>query len=123
MISNAYTDIPFGSPSDVSSSLSWKSLYALKKENQLVPAQAQIFQVPRPAWELYDLKNDPYELKNLATETAYQEMLGILQNELEGWRRETADFSPLERRRTDNTDRITGIKFDQTLAAPVLADH
>jgi arylsulfatase A-like enzyme len=124
LISNAYTELPFGSPSDISSSPSWKSLHALKNANQLNQSQSQIFQMPRPAWELYDLQSDPYEFTNLAAEPAYQDILKTLRNELERWRRETNDFSADERRRADNTDRFTGLKFDQTLlpARPAQSD-
>jgi arylsulfatase A-like enzyme len=114
LISNAYTDLPFGTPADISRSPSWLSLYALKQKNELSEAQSQIFQVPRPKEELYDLNKDPNELNNLVNDTDYQDILLNLREELDRWKQDTNDFGPEARRRKDNTDRITGVKFDQT---------
>lgn len=50
----------------------------------------QRMQTP-PAFELYDLKNDPYEFHNLATDTAYAESLATLKKQLATWREQTKD--------------------------------
>jgi arylsulfatase A-like enzyme len=117
-ITNAYTDLPHGSCADVTMSPSWLSLLHLKQENKLNNAQSLLFTVPRPQEELYDIKNDPYELNNLIGQQAFSEIAAQLRAELETWRQETADFSPEMRRRKDNTDRYTGVKFDQTRLPP-----
>ena len=114
LISNAYTDLPFGTPADISKSPSWLSLFQLKQKNELSEAQKLIFQVPRPEYEFYDLINDPMELHNLINSNEYNNEIKQLKLTLEGWREKTNDFSPQERRRKDNTDRITGVKFDNT---------
>ncbi len=44
-----------------------------------------------PEFELYDLKNDPYEWKNLADDTTYQNVFNQLKEELHMWQIETRD--------------------------------
>jgi len=44
-----------------------------------------------PAVELYDLKNDPYEFKNLASDPTHATTLARLQGQLQKWRRATED--------------------------------
>jgi uncharacterized sulfatase len=41
----------------------------------------------RPAEELYDLQSDPYEMHNLASESAYVDELALLRERLDAWRR------------------------------------
>lgn len=45
----------------------------------------------RPPEELYDLKKDPNQLKNVAGVKTYQPELKKLGNQLDGWMRETSD--------------------------------
>ena len=90
----------------------------MKDKDRLTVAQSMIFAVPRPAEEFYDIINDPYETNNLINDPAYADTVARLRDELEKWRKETNDFSPEQRRRNDNTDRFTGIKFDQTRLPP-----
>src|SRR5205814_10340275 len=45
----------------------------------------------RPAEELYDLKADPWELKNLAAEPAHAETLQRLRADLDAWMRDQGD--------------------------------
>ena len=45
----------------------------------------------RDQWELYDIQNDPKELKNLAYDPSYLEVLTDMQNQLKNWRSVTAD--------------------------------
>lgn len=111
VIRNAYIELPHGTPADASSSPTWYSLLAAKNEGTLTPAQARIFQVPRPRVELYDLEHDPWELNNLAGHPDYAEIGGKLLRVLDDWIKETGDFPPYLRRRDDHTDRITGIRF------------
>jgi len=111
LIRNAYTELPFGNPADVSMSPSWYSLMEQKNMDRLTPEQARIFQVPRPAVELYDIREDPGEFNNLAGEREYADTVRELGEVLDQWIKETGDFPPHERRRADNTCRVTGVKF------------
>ena len=71
-----------------------------------------------PQWEFYDLEKDPYELNNVISSAEYKDEIDKMKTILQNWRDETEDFSPDERQRNDNTDRITGVKFDQTRLPP-----
>ena len=50
---------------------------------------------PRPIAELYDLKNDPFELQNLAGNTSTRETEDKLREALEAWMIRESDFLPL----------------------------
>ena len=69
---------------------SFMEIRNLYKEGKLTPAQAAGYG-PRVAEELYDLKNDPNELINLAVDPAYQKTLDEMRAQLEGWIEETDD--------------------------------
>ena len=115
LIRNAYTHLPLCTPADASRSPSWFSLIRLKKEGALTPRQARLFEAPRPRIELYDLERDPGEFNNVADEPAYQDTVRELVRVLDQWIDETGDFPPQQRRRDDNTDRITGVKFTRKI--------
>jgi arylsulfatase A-like enzyme len=111
LIENAYTERPLGSPSDITASPTWQALYKLKQEGRLTKSQRLLFDVPRPRIELYDVEADPWELNNLASDPRYDDTVMELFSVLEEWKRETGDFPSDQRRKDDNTDRITGVKF------------
>ena len=115
LIRNAYLDVPLGQPSDVSGSPSWNSLLDHRESGTLTPAQAEQFRAPRPAVELYDLASDPDELHNLAGRSEYADVLTELDALLDRWASATGDYPPAYRRRADNTDRVTGVKFSQEI--------
>lgn len=46
----------------------------------------------RPPEELYDLENDPQEVKNLASDAAHQELLFDLREKLTEWQKLTGDL-------------------------------
>ena len=83
----------------------------LKKEEKLTAAQWRCFEVPRPAEELYDINNDPFELENLAHKNEYAETLKDMRQRLEHMRKKTNDYLP-EKRTPDDFDRITGLPTD-----------
>ena len=115
LIRNAYLDKPFGHPADCSRSPSWLSLLNMKQQGKLTPLQATTFAAPRPEWELYDVKNDPDEAKNLAKSPKFASELARLQQTLEQWQTSTNDFPSSRRRRADNVNRVTGEKFTRVL--------
>ncbi|NND98419.1 MAG: sulfatase [Pirellulaceae bacterium] len=53
--------------------------------------QGDIFLVPRPAEELYDVQHDPHQLKNLAGEAAFASQANQLRKLLDQWATETKD--------------------------------
>jgi hypothetical protein len=122
LVLNAYTHLPFGSPADVSSSPAWYALVEQRRTGGLSPEQARLFEVPRARVELYDLERDRGEFINVADQSAYRDSAFDLLAELNRWMEATGDFPPTERRRPDNTDRITGVKFGPNLP-PMLGTH
>ena len=50
-----------------------------------------IFAQRRPKEELYDLQKDPWELHNLADDSAYRRILSNMRRLLDKWIRETND--------------------------------
>ena len=120
LIRNAYLDQPLGNPADCSMSPSWDSLLKLKAKGELTPEQAQLFVAPRPALELYDLRQDPWEFNNLASDPNFAEEITKLGAALDHWEAETGDFPAEKRRRGDNVNRETGKKFMKTI--PPLTD-
>ena len=63
---------------------------ALDKSSHEVRAAYSAMRTP-PLFELYDLRNDPYEFRNLAGDPEYGEILEKLRKALMTWRRKTND--------------------------------
>ncbi len=59
--------------------------------NDLAPEIAQFFSTPRPAEELYDLANDPWELKNLVAASEHQDVLNELRAQCDRWQIKVRD--------------------------------
>ncbi len=57
----------------------------LKSQGQLNPEQLSFMSDVRPAEELYDLENDPYELNNLAESEGYAQLKAELSLKLDEW--------------------------------------
>ncbi len=66
-------------------------LEVMNKRSELDPEAAHFMAENRPVEELYDLQNDPHEVRNLAKEPAYRETLRELRNELDNWICRTKD--------------------------------
>lgn len=68
-----------------------QALRRLHSQGKLNQHQARIMAETRPAEELYDLHQDPFELNNLATDPRYQKTLEEMHRALEAWIVETGD--------------------------------
>ncbi len=66
-------------------------LWEIFKSGKMTEAQAHIMRPTKPAEELYDLQNDPWETVNLAGRPRYKEVMLHLRTELERWEEETED--------------------------------
>ncbi len=108
---DAYTDLPLCITADIGASPSFLALRARAKAHQLTAAQTRLFESPRARLELYDLANDPWELRNVADEPRYAKKVRELAKLLQEWMEQTDDFPAAYRVRDDNTDRITGVPF------------
>lgn len=73
---------------------STQDLRKLRDSGRLTAAQADVFVTPRPYEELYDVKNDPLQLVNLAAVPKYAAPLAQLRKVLRQWQEETADSEP-----------------------------
>lgn len=67
-----------------------KLMRELYEENKLTPAHTAYFK-PKPKEELYDIKNDPWELNNLASSPKHKHLLDTMRAELDKWIVETDD--------------------------------
>ncbi len=111
LIWNNYVHLPHGTAADITSSPTWQALRQARDRGELTKAQALLFMAPRPRIEFYDVINDPHELDNLAADPAHRERIQQMMARLEQWMAETGDAPPEHRRRDDNIDRLTGVKF------------
>lgn len=77
---------------NVAASTAGKKLFDAGK----VPAVQTTYYQEKPKEELYDLKNDPFELNNLAQDPAQKETLNLLRAELAAWIEATGDDGEFE---------------------------
>jgi N-sulfoglucosamine sulfohydrolase len=108
---DAYTELPLCITADIGASPSFLALRARAKAGRLTAAQRRLFEVPRARLELYDLTQDPWELRNVADEPGYAKQVRALAGVLQEWMEQSGDFPAAYRVRDDNTDRITGVPF------------
>ncbi len=84
------------SPVDMSAKLAWVAMQMMNEQNRLSPLHKRLyFQRSRPVFELYDLKMDPFQLRNLAGSTATESVEEELRMELDKWMVREGDFLPL----------------------------
>jgi len=76
----------------------------------LTPLQTDIFQRIRPAEELYDLRTDPHQERNLVDHPGSASVLHFLRQAMDQWQAETGDSVP-ENPTPPDTDHATGRKF------------
>jgi len=67
-------------------------LRSLHAEGKLTPAQMKFMAPTKPPEELYDLKNDPYELHNLASSPRHQNVLRRMRAAHIKWLHQTGDL-------------------------------
>lgn len=82
-------DFPFAN--DLYGSLTWEDIRNADASQKTIgkrPLRDYFF---RPPEELFDLQNDPAEVKNLAKDPEYAEVLEDLRSRLEDWQRRTND--------------------------------
>lgn len=70
-------------------------LRELHAQGRLSPLQEEVlFSPTRPPEELYDVREDPFETRNLASDPAFRSDLEDLRARLDQWMRETRDQGP-----------------------------
>ncbi len=68
-----------------------KQLLLNKRDDPAITRYFHLAMARRPSDELFDLKKDPQQLTNVATEPAYAAIRDRLKKELDGWQRKTGD--------------------------------
>ena len=66
----------------------------------------------RPKEELYDLKADPHEMKNLADDPAFAKQLAEMRGDVEQWIKETSDKGAIDESLTVDIDALKKEKWD-----------
>ncbi len=108
LIHNTYPDLPNTPSADAGRSPSWTAIQKLKGlSGGLTPAQERCLTKPRAEFEFYDLKNDPFELNNLAGNKDYRPLFLEYKHLLKKQFEATKDYLP-SKRTPDEFDRETG---------------
>lgn len=87
----------------------------------LTPAQMLFMASEKPPEELYDLKNDPYEINNLASLPDHQKILEHMRFALDKWQKETKDLGLIPEEKLNEQMRPGGIW--QKVAAPKIIEN
>ena len=106
-IRNAFPELNASPPADAVRSITYQKMIKLYKDGKLSENQLDCFTEPRPAEELYDVVNDPYQLNNLAQNQDYEAELAKMRELLDNWIDEFNDKVP-ENPTPDKFDRWTG---------------
>jgi len=88
---NYLTDRPYMQPSYKDPWTVSQKLRKMASAGELNDVQMQFFGPNKPAEELYDLKNDPHEIHNLAKDPKYAKELALHQKMLGNWITQTGD--------------------------------
>ena len=95
LIYHALWQLPYD-PVDFNNHLMWKDLAKRAKAGTLEEKYVRaFFSEPRSMFEVYDLKNDPYELNNLSDHPEYADVEQRLKEALHEWMILNEDYIPL----------------------------
>lgn len=84
----------------------------LKKEGKLSAEQLRFLEDSKPVEELYDLKSDPFESKNLAEEASMQSVLRSMSDKMDEWQATHNDMGIADRnRRTPEAMKIDMVEY------------
>lgn len=111
-LENAFNDSPLSSATDVHGSPAFLSLLAARELGILDSLQETHFIQPRPAVELYQVGEDPYQLNNLAGRPETAEIQQKLADLLRHWREATGDTTP-ENPTRDHYDYYTTERYSK----------
>ena len=106
-IRNYYPDLPNTPSADIIRGELFQSILKLKNEAALTNVKTKSMFESRADEELYDIIEDPYEMNNLAMDSAYFGVLESMRQTLAEWQIETDDVVPVERT-PDEFTRDTG---------------
>jgi arylsulfatase A-like enzyme len=93
LIQNYRPELPYPPTLDLANSPSWIAIQRLHNDKKLsAELEQRYFASPRPEVELYDLEEDPFQLKNLAGDPSQKDLIQKLQQLLSDWMISTNDF-------------------------------
>jgi len=95
-----------------------QELLRLDAEDALDSVQRQWLSDSRPVEELYDTCEDPHEVRNLAGDPAYRDVLERLRGELDDWRQRTNDRAHGDEAEREMRDRVWPEGDQPTAATP-----
>ncbi len=76
--------------------IAWKAIRTARSDGKLSDRHDRLyFQLPRPVFELYDLKEDPFQLHNLAGSPATARLEKEFRVQLDRWMVRESDYVPL----------------------------
>ncbi len=110
-IRNAFPGLNASPPADAVASITYQEMIKLYKAGELSDHQLDCFLKPRPAEELYDVINDPYQFQNLAENPEYASALEEMRELLDKWIAEFDDKIP-QNPSPDTFDRLTGERLN-----------
>ena len=90
LILNIAHQLPYPFASDLYESATWQSVKADPEQTHYGKRRLNDF-IHRPRYELYDLQNDPDEVKNRATDPKYAEVFRELAQKLKDFQKRTRD--------------------------------
>ena len=109
-IRNYRPDLPYSQPiaymDEMPTMKEWRRLAAAGK---LAGAQTIFFRPTKPVEELYDTAADPHEIKNLAANPKYADVLARLRAAHERWRRDTPDLGLIPEADLNESRRPGGV--------------
>jgi len=86
-----------------------KELRALADQGKLTSAQMDPLLEPRPAEELFNVSDDPHQIRNIAEDPEHHKVLEDLRKLMDEWQDRTGDTIPsLDKATPDRYDRRTG---------------
>lgn len=111
---NWLPELPATPPGDVVRVPSYQAMQTLYEQGNLQEKYADCFFAPRPAEELFRLKNDWQCMHNLALEDSKQKALHTMRQALDDWQKRTSDHFPgKENLKKDIINRKTGERLEQ----------
>jgi len=90
-IFNIASGLEYPSASDLYASPTWQGVVARNDPQEYYGRRTVAAYLHRPRHELYDLKADPHETKNLANDPAMTATLKRLQQQMQTWQKQTRD--------------------------------
>lgn len=87
---------PFPHAADLFDSKTWQAVR--KRGVEQLGGRSRIDYIQRPRWELYDLRNDPHEFHNVASDPKYKDAFARLRQKVFSLQRSTNDPWEIEQR-------------------------